>query len=57
MPQGHGRPTRQDLQPLAEINMEALKEYHFFTSVIADGPPAALGEAKWSVTEVGSVST
>jgi ABC-type uncharacterized transport system substrate-binding protein len=40
---GDGMPTRADLQPLAQINMEALKEYHFFTSVVADGSTAALG--------------
>lgn len=38
-----GKPTREDLQPLAQINMEALKEYHFFTSVTADGSSSALG--------------
>ncbi|MBV8472473.1 MAG: DUF1007 family protein [Hyphomicrobiales bacterium] len=40
---GDGEPTRQELQPLAQINMDALKEYHFFTTVTADGSQAALG--------------
>lgn len=40
---GDGNPTRKDLQPLADINMDALKEYHFFTRVSSGGPPAALG--------------
>ncbi len=40
---GDGNPTRQDLQPLAQINMDSLKEYHFFTTVTADGSQAALG--------------
>ena len=40
---GDGNPTREDLQPLAQINMDALKEYHFFTSVTADGTASALG--------------
>lgn len=40
---GDGRPTRQDLQPLAQINMDSLKEYHFFTSVTAQGSSATLG--------------
>ena len=40
---GDGKPTRQDLQPLAQINMDSLKEYHFFTSVVAGGSSAELG--------------
>lgn len=39
---GDGAPTRQDLQPLAEINMSALQEYHFFTRVSINGALAAL---------------
>lgn len=40
---GDGKPTREDLQPFAEINVQSLKEYHYFTRVTSDATPAALG--------------
>lgn len=38
-----GKPTRQDLQPLADINVKSLAVYHFFTQVKIDGAPVSLG--------------
>src|SRR5262245_11018612 len=35
-----GEFTRQELQPLAKINVESLKEYDFFTFAKADGKKA-----------------
>jgi ABC-type uncharacterized transport system substrate-binding protein len=34
---GDGKPTREDLQPFAEINLNSLKEYGYFTRMKVDG--------------------
>ncbi len=34
---GDGRPTREDLQPFAEINLKSLAEYGYFTRLKIDG--------------------
>jgi ABC-type uncharacterized transport system substrate-binding protein len=34
---GDGKPSRKDLQPLAEINVKSLAAYNFFTEVKVDG--------------------
>lgn len=41
-----GNPTRTDLQPLAEINLQSLAEYGFFTQVKIDGAAVAVGHPK-----------
>src|SRR3954464_10716284 len=35
-----GEFTREELQPLAQVNVESLKEYEFFTFAKADGQDA-----------------
>jgi ABC-type uncharacterized transport system substrate-binding protein len=35
--QGDGKPTQQDLQPFAEINLKSLAEYGYFTRLEVDG--------------------
>jgi ABC-type uncharacterized transport system substrate-binding protein len=37
-----GRFTREDLAPLAKVNIESLKEYHYFTYATADGKKAPM---------------
>src|SRR5665213_1401389 len=37
-----GKFTREELAPLAKVNIESLKEYDYFTYVTADGVKAAL---------------
>jgi ABC-type uncharacterized transport system substrate-binding protein len=37
-----GQFTREELEPLAKVNVESLKEYKYFTYVTADGKKAAL---------------
>ena len=37
-----GKFTRDELMPLAKVNVESLKEYAYFTFVIADGKKVAL---------------
>jgi len=39
-----GQFTREELQPLAQTNVESLKDYDYFTYVTADGQKVALGE-------------
>ena len=41
-----GKPTRKDLQPLAEINVKSLAAYNFFTEVKLDGTAVPLGPVK-----------
>lgn len=41
-----GRPTRRDLQPLAEINVKSLSVYHFFTQMKLDGVLVPFGGPK-----------
>jgi len=41
-----GQFTREELQPLAQVNVESLKEYDFFTFAKADGKKAAFDEPK-----------
>src|SRR5258708_38291263 len=41
-----GEYTREELQPLAQVNVESLKEYDFFTYAKADGKKAVFDEAK-----------
>lgn len=40
---GDGQPTREDLQPLAQTNVESLDRYHFFTRVLVDGMQVQIG--------------
>ncbi|HMF24698.1 MAG TPA: DUF1007 family protein [Pseudolabrys sp.] len=39
-----GRFTREELAPLAKVNIESLKEYDYFTYATADGAKAELAE-------------
>lgn len=39
-----GKFTREELAPLAKVNVESLKEFGYFTVATADGHKAALGE-------------
>ena len=39
-----GKFTREELAPLAKVNVESLKEYDFFTYATADGTKAELAE-------------
>jgi ABC-type uncharacterized transport system substrate-binding protein len=39
-----GQFTREELAPLAKVNVESLKEYDYFTYVTADGQKVKLGE-------------
>ncbi len=41
-----GNPTRQDLQPLAEINIQSLAEYNYFTRVKITGANVAFAHPK-----------
>jgi ABC-type uncharacterized transport system substrate-binding protein len=41
-----GNPTRADLQPLAEINLQSLAEYGYFTQFKVDGVPVAVAHPK-----------
>jgi ABC-type uncharacterized transport system substrate-binding protein len=38
--------TREDLAPLAEVNVTSMKEYDYFTHIKADGKKVALPDAK-----------
>ena len=40
-----GQFTREELAPLAKVNVESLKEYDYFTYVTADGKKAPAGRA------------
>ncbi|HUZ67701.1 MAG TPA: DUF1007 family protein [Beijerinckiaceae bacterium] len=46
-----GKPTRQDLQPLADINVKSLSVYNFFTTMKIDGVKTPLGKPEnyWDV--------
>jgi len=39
-----GKFTREELAPLAKVNVESLKEYEYFTYVTADGQKVALND-------------
>jgi ABC-type uncharacterized transport system substrate-binding protein len=39
-----GQFTREELAPLAKVNVDSLKEYKYFTYVTADGKPAPLAD-------------
>lgn len=39
-----GKFTREELSPLAKVNVESLKEYDYFTYATADGAKTPLGE-------------
>jgi ABC-type uncharacterized transport system substrate-binding protein len=39
-----GKYTREELEPLAKVNVESLKEYGYFTYVTADGKKVELGD-------------
>jgi ABC-type uncharacterized transport system substrate-binding protein len=39
-----GKFTREELAPLAKVNVESLKEYDYFTYATADGKKAELGD-------------
>ena len=39
-----GKFTREELAPLAKVNVESLKEYDYFTYVTADGKKVQLGD-------------
>jgi ABC-type uncharacterized transport system substrate-binding protein len=39
-----GKFTREELQPLAKVNVESLKDFDYFTVATADGKKAPLGE-------------
>jgi ABC-type uncharacterized transport system substrate-binding protein len=39
-----GKFTREELQPLAKVNVESLKEYDYFTFATVDGKKVPLGE-------------
>ena len=39
-----GKFTREELAPLAKVNVESLKEYDYFTYATADGKKTPLGE-------------
>lgn len=41
-----GNPTRADLQPLAEVNLQSLAKYGYFMQLKVDGIPVALGHPK-----------
>lgn len=41
-----GNPTRADLQPLAEVNLQSLAEYGYFTQVKVDGVTVAVDHPK-----------
>jgi ABC-type uncharacterized transport system substrate-binding protein len=50
--------TREDLAPLAEINVNSLKDFDFFTFAKADGKKDAFGEPKdyWLEHKSGSLT-
>jgi ABC-type uncharacterized transport system substrate-binding protein len=41
---GDGLPTRAELQPLAQVNLNSLKEYGYFTRVSMDGANVPFGQ-------------
>ena len=41
-----GEFTREELQPLAQVNVESLKEYDFFSYARIDGKKAVFAEPK-----------
>lgn len=43
---GDGKPTKQDLQPFAEINLNSLAEYGYFTRLKVDGVSITFGHPK-----------
>lgn len=43
---GDGRLDPAELQPLAELNVTSLKEYDYFTEILADGEPLAFDDAR-----------
>lgn len=38
--------TRQELQPLAEVNVKSLADYHYFTRMTVDGAPIRFGHPR-----------
>ena len=45
-----GKFTREELQPLAKVNVESLKEYAYFTFATVDGKKVPLGEPLPEIT-------
>jgi ABC-type uncharacterized transport system substrate-binding protein len=43
---GDGKPTREDLQPFAEVNVKSLAEYGYFTHMKVGSTPVAFGKPK-----------
>jgi ABC-type uncharacterized transport system substrate-binding protein len=43
---GDGKPTREELQPFAEINVKSLAEYNYFTRMKIDGVSVSFGRPK-----------
>ena len=43
---GDGKPTREDLQPFAEINVKSLAEYNYFTRMKIGGVPVVFASPK-----------
>jgi ABC-type uncharacterized transport system substrate-binding protein len=43
---GDGRPTREELQPFAEINLKSLAEYGYFTRLKIDGANVSFAHPK-----------
>jgi ABC-type uncharacterized transport system substrate-binding protein len=43
---GDGKPTKEDLQPFAEINVKSLAEYNYFTRMKIDGVSVSFGRPK-----------
>lgn len=43
---GDGIPTRADLQPLAEVNLQSLAEYGYFTKLKVAGASVSFGDPK-----------
>jgi ABC-type uncharacterized transport system substrate-binding protein len=54
-----GKYTREELAPLAKVNVESLKEYDYFTYATADGKKIELGEptSDYWLDYAGSVLT
>jgi ABC-type uncharacterized transport system substrate-binding protein len=54
-----GKYTREELQPLAKVNVESLKEFDYFTFATVDGQKVPLGEplSDYSLDYADSVLT
>ena len=50
-----GKFTREELAPLAKVNVESLKEYDYFTYATADGKKAPADRSR--ARTIGSTST